>query len=305
MTLKEGLVELGFKKSNTLVADTGVFEIEARKSGIARRLGITPDIELSIEQIFEAYEISGADYFVSPDEIILPTDDIITTRVKVEKIKSNMLSFLKQFPAKKAIGVIQGNSRSVISEIYDFYRSHNLKIFAAGGIIPLYKYDKELFKRTLRYIRQITNGFWLHTFGLPMIKLLPFYLGIVGMDSVDTSMLLYLTARRRYLQGIRALQVRIAKFDECSCRGCRLLKTKLHPRSIDFFTALYIHNLTEATKISKNPMAFISSSSDRKDSKGAKEHKPTEPFESHDSGKIYKDPNGRTASDIFVETKGG
>lgn len=71
-TLKEGLVELGFPKGNTLVADTGVFEMEAKKAGIARNLGIEVDIELMNNQIFEAYKLSGADYFVAPDEIILP-----------------------------------------------------------------------------------------------------------------------------------------------------------------------------------------------------------------------------------------
>ena len=73
-TLKEALIGLGFPKTNSLVVDTGVFEMEAKKAGISRDLGIQVDIELTNAQIFEAYELSGADYFVSPDEIILPRD---------------------------------------------------------------------------------------------------------------------------------------------------------------------------------------------------------------------------------------
>ena len=302
MTLKEGLVELGFPKSNTLVADTGVFEIEARKAGIARRLGITPEIQLSNEQVFRAYDISGADYFVSPDEIILPTDNMEITREKVAKIKKNALSLLERFPAKNVIGVIQGHSQPVISEIYEFYKSHGLQIFAAGGVIPLFKHDEGLFKRTLKYIRQITEGFWLHTFGLPMINLLPFYLGIVGMDSVDTSMLLYLTARRRYLQGTNASQVREAEFEECDCRGCKKLREKMHPRSIDFFIALYIHNLSEAAKISEDPLSYIQSMPDKKDSKSRKLRKQIKKKSKLDkSQKIKKHANWRTAADFLEE----
>ena len=37
MTLKEGLIELGFPKTKTLVADTGVFEIERKNHSSARR----------------------------------------------------------------------------------------------------------------------------------------------------------------------------------------------------------------------------------------------------------------------------
>ncbi len=116
-TLKEGLIELGFPKGNTLVADTGVFEMEVRKAGIARNLGIEVDIELTNSQIFEAYELSGADYFVAPDEIILPQDSQTETITKIGKIKDNLLELLEVVPASKVIAVIQGYSNSCIKPI--------------------------------------------------------------------------------------------------------------------------------------------------------------------------------------------
>ncbi len=39
-TLKEALVDLGFPKCSSLVIDTGVFEMEAKKAGISHELGI-------------------------------------------------------------------------------------------------------------------------------------------------------------------------------------------------------------------------------------------------------------------------
>ncbi|MHA2426078.1 MAG: hypothetical protein ACXAEF_14905, partial [Candidatus Thorarchaeota archaeon] len=197
-SLKEALNNLGFPKKNTLIADTGIFEIEAKKAGIAKKLGIQVDIELSNDQIIEAYKLSGADFYVAPDEIILATDDENTKRNKLETIKDNLLTLLEHFPSSKVIGVIQGIEQNHIKNLFDFYRSQGVTKFAAGGIIPLYRYDKELFKQTIRSVRNLTNGYWLHTFGLPDVRLLPFYLHEIGMDSVDTSMLLYMTARRRY-----------------------------------------------------------------------------------------------------------
>ncbi|MFX1580036.1 MAG: hypothetical protein ACFFBJ_10345, partial [Promethearchaeota archaeon] len=38
-TLKEALVDLGFPKTNSLVVDTGIFEMEAKKAGISQDLG--------------------------------------------------------------------------------------------------------------------------------------------------------------------------------------------------------------------------------------------------------------------------
>ena len=109
-TLKEGLTELGFPKRNSLVADTGVFEMEAKKAGIARNLGIDINIELSNAQIFEAYELSGADFFVAPDEIVLPQDEMDVVNSKTMNIKDNLLALLEVVPASKIIAVIQGHS---------------------------------------------------------------------------------------------------------------------------------------------------------------------------------------------------
>ena len=248
-TLKEALVELGFPKANSVIADTGVFEIEARKAGIAKKLGIEVDFELSNDQIFEAYKMSGADFFVSPDEIVLATDEDKAKRAKIEEIKSNVLELLERVPSNKVIGVLQGIEERYLVGLFDFFRSHGVTKFAAGGIIPLYRHDKDLFRKVITCIRGFTKGYWLHTFGLPDVRLLPFYLQEIGMDSIDTSMLLYMTARRRYLVGVEQRPVRLAAFDHCKCDGCANLHREMYTRGTDFFVALYIHNITEASKV--------------------------------------------------------
>ncbi len=248
-TLKQGLVELGFPKESTMMADTGIFELEAKKAGKAKELGISIDIELSNEQIFEAYELSGADYFVSPDEIILATDTNQVANVKLRRIKDNLLQLLELVDSTKVIGVLQGIKQDRVKDLFDFFRSHGVEKFAIGGLLPLYWHDKDLFKQVLTQTRKLTQQFWLHTFGLPMITLLPFYLQEIGMDSVDTSMLLYLTARRKYLVNVESRPVRLADFTRCSCEGCIQLKEGLHPRQPEFFVNLYIHNVTEASRI--------------------------------------------------------
>ncbi len=256
-TLKEGLVELGFPKGNTLVADTGVFEMEAKKAGIARNLGIEVDIELTNTQIFEAYKLSGADYFVAPDEIILPMDNQKEIITKISKIKDNLLELLEVVPASKVIAVIQGHSEDVINDIYDFHREQGISCFAMGGVIPLYFHSKELLDSVLKYVRNLTKKHWLHIFGLPRVSLLQYYLHDIGIDSVDTSSLLYLTARRRYLVGSKGVQVREAVFKDCDCEGCNNLDPKVSTRSSDFFVNLYIHNILAAVKLGDNFVSHI------------------------------------------------
>ena len=247
-TLKEALVGLGFPKFNSLVIDTGVFEMEAKKAGISRDLGVDVDIELSNTQIFEAYELSGADYFVAPDEIILPLDNQETVQRKVSKIEENLLGLLDIVPASKVIAVIQGQEKVVVDKLLDFYREHGIRYFAVGGVIPLYHYDKELLHNHLTYVREATKNDWLHIFGLPRMSLLSYYLHKVRVDSVDTSAITYLTARRRYLIGTKPEQVRYANFESCDCSGCKVLTKEMSPRSPEFFANLYIHNIVTATK---------------------------------------------------------
>jgi hypothetical protein len=253
LTLKEAMNDLGFPKSTAMMADTGVFEMEAKKAGIAKALGVDVDIALTNEQIFEAYRMSGADLFVSPDEIIQPTDTAQEETSKTNTIKENFRDLLEIVPASKVVAVIQGTNKSAINRLFDFYKSHNVRHFALGGLIPLWHHDKELFRRTVYYVRRLTRGYWLHTFGLPRLKLLPFYLHEVGVDSVDTSILLYLSARRRYVVGFDAFPVRLVDFDSCDCLGCRVLSPELHPRRYDFFVNLYIHNIIEAARCAENP----------------------------------------------------
>ncbi|MFW9809310.1 MAG: hypothetical protein ACFFE6_08015 [Candidatus Thorarchaeota archaeon] len=248
MTLKEALVDLGFPKTNSLVIDTGVFEIEAKKAGISQDLGIDIDIELTNAQIFEAYEIAGADFFVAPDEIILPLDNTEVASKKIETIKQNLLDLLDVVPSTQIIAVIQGNQPETIDDLLDFYRSNGIGYFAVGGVIPLYHHDKELLHKHLNYVRDATLNEWLHIFGLPRVSLLSYYMKDVKVDSVDTSALTYLTARRMYLVGLKPEPVRLANFQDCRCPGCNNLTRNMSPRSIEFFVNLYIHNIVTATE---------------------------------------------------------
>lgn len=249
MTLKDGLIELGFPKRTRIIADTGIFELEAKKAGMAKDIGLPIGIELTNEQIFDAYEISGADYYISPDDIILPTDTKEIANKKISKIKHNMVELLEIVTADKVIGVLQGIEQDRIEELFDFYLSQGIDKFAMGGLLPLYRYDRTLLGQVLTRTRNLTKGYWLHAFGLPMVTLLPFYLQEIGMNSIDTSMLLYLTAKRRYLVDLASRPVRLADFNQCSCRGCKSLKEGIHPQHPDFFVNLYIHNIVEASRV--------------------------------------------------------
>ncbi len=250
VTLKEALVDLGFPKSNSLVIDTGVFEMEAKKAGISRDLGIDIDIELTNKQIFDAYEIAGADFFVSPDEIVLPQDSVEVVNRKTETIKQNLLDLLDIVPSSQIIAVVQGHKPETVDRLLDFYRDNDIGYFAVGGVIPLYHHDKDLLRKHLNYVRNATLNEWLHIFGLPRMSLLSYYLQDVKVDSVDTSALTYLTARRMYLVGLKPKPVRLANFHDCKCPGCNNLTRDMSPRSIEFFVNLYIHNIVTATEAS-------------------------------------------------------
>ncbi|MFW9886454.1 MAG: hypothetical protein ACFFEX_18870 [Candidatus Thorarchaeota archaeon] len=251
-TLKEEMISLGFPKEVTMVADTGIFEMEARKAGISRNLGIDLDISLTNSQIFEVYELSGADMFVAPDEIILATDEKTRIHEKAARMKNNLRDILEIARPESIIAVIQGQDKNTMADFFDFYRSNGIVHFAMGGLIPLWMHDKTLFRRVVHEAREMTRGFWLHTFGLPIIGLLPFYLYEVSMDSVDTSTLLYMTAKRLYLVGLNPRPVRLADFSLCDCPGCKVLTPDLNPRGHNFFIHLYIHNVCEAgTSIQK------------------------------------------------------
>lgn len=249
MTLKEALVDMGFPKENRLLADTGVFSIEARKAGIARELGIEPEIELRNEQIFHAYSVSGADLFVSPDEIVVPDDEKEEVKEKISTIKDNFLDLLEVVPPSKVLAVIQAPDKPTAQELFDFYKSHGITTFAAGGLIPLWKSSAKRLRDMLQYIRELTDGYWLHAFGLPRIRLLPYYIHMIGIDSVDSSMLLYLSAKKRYLEGLKAIPVRKADFSKCQCSGCSSMKEKPVAHSYQFFINLYIHNVHAATNL--------------------------------------------------------
>lgn len=250
-TLKEALIELGLPKETTLLADTGVFEAEAKKAKISQELGISVSIDLSVRDVLFAYSASGADKYISPDEIIMPEDPVGTIKEKANTIKENLNALLGVVPTSKVVGVIQGHEASVINEIVDFYRENQIRTYAAGGLIPLWHADPSLLPAVLRYMRKATKGRWIHAFGLPSMKLLPLYLSDIGVNSVDTSALLYLTGRRLYMVGLEAKPVRIADFAKCSCEGCRGITPDDDTDSAQFFTCLNIHNVLEVSRISE------------------------------------------------------
>ncbi len=304
-TLKEGLLELGFPERCSLVADTGIFEIEARKAGIAKRLGIDVDFSLTNEQIFEAYELSGADVFVSPDEIILPTDAPYQVVSKVSTIKENLLQLLDTVPASKVIAVLQGSKRGTIERLYDFFRSNKVRMFAMGGLLPMWHHDPNLLKRVVTYARSITKGYWLHTFGLPRLKLLTYYLHDLGVDSVDSSILLYLTARRRYVAGTDACPVRLVDLSVCDCEGCKNLDSNMHTRSYDFFVNLYIHNVIEAAKMSRGIPANPDDPRIRKESRTIEKQDKKKRKDSATEKNPMKSISWQTAEDSLRESESG
>jgi hypothetical protein len=69
------------------------------------------------------------------------------------------------------------------------------------------------------------------------------------MDSIDTSAILYITARKQYLIGYLFKAVRLVDFSMCDCLGCKYIESeKPHPLSPEFFIHLYLHNVIEAAK---------------------------------------------------------
>ncbi|TFF84402.1 hypothetical protein EU524_01130 [Candidatus Thorarchaeota archaeon] len=297
MTLKEGLVDLGFPKRVSLLADTGIFELEAKKAGIARDLGIEVDLELTMEQILEAYRISGANQFVAPDEIILATDPLDTVKTKIHTIKQNLLDVLEFIKPSNVMGVVQGIRTPVIDDLLDFYRSNGIRTFALGGVIPLYHHDRNLLAKTITYVRKATKGKWLHMFGLPRAGFIDYYLHEVGADSVDTSLLLYLAARRRYLVGLKARPVREAVFEDCNCDGCAHLSKEMNTRSYGFFLNLYIHNLVTAARFSEK-LRVPRKQKDSACEEALVAEKPSEPVSRHQN--IQPTPRWETAGELLL-----
>jgi len=249
MTIKDSIVAKGFPRDVRIMVDTGIFEIEAKKAGISQELGIDVDIQLSIEEVMWIYRLSGADYFVIPDEIILPSDSKEVAITKIETMKTNLHTFLNEFPPEKLVAVLQGLNSEMITNLFDYYRENGITFFAAGGIIPLWKYNREKFEERLFYLRELTKDYWLHIFGLPSLSLIPVYSRKYEANSIDTSLLIYLTAKRKYVVGNSTIQIRLANFSECPCEGCQKLRHIPGSRSTDFFVNLYIHNVIEANSI--------------------------------------------------------
>ena len=248
-TIKERLTQEGFPKQVSIVVDTGIFEIEAKKAGMSEKLGIEVNYNLSNDEIKWAYQLAGCDFFVVPDQIILPTDTEVESERKLEMMRENLLDFERDFPTEKLIAVLQGRNDRQISDLFEFYIDHGIRRFAAGGIIPLWKYDKNQYHERLLYLRKITEGNSLHIFGLPKLSLLHLYKTEYHADSIDTSILIYLTAQRKYVVGNHLIPIRLANFEACDCQGCENIKLSVNPRTMEFFVNLYIHNVIEAQQL--------------------------------------------------------
>lgn len=62
-------------------------------------------------------------------------------------------------------------------------------------------------------------------------------------------MLLYMAARRSYLDGSDSVPMRAIDFSKCTCQTCPMLSPTMNPRSSEVFTYLYIQNLIEANRL--------------------------------------------------------
>ena len=132
--------------------------------------------------------------------------------------------------------------------------------------------------------------------------MLPFYLHEIGMDSVDTSMLLYMTARRRYLIGVQQRPILLAAFEHCDCQGCNNLTRDMYTRGTNFFVALYIHNIIKASKVADlcTIGEWAPSRDDKRILKDDKYEKPLPEAttkHSHSKEEIY---SGWTTADVLL-----
>lgn len=254
ITLKEYLHERGFNKDVKLICDTGIFEYEVKKAKL--QLAV-PEYEIfSQEDIFNAYRLINPDYLVAPDEIILQSDTRDQIKVKMGKMMLNVQKTLESFPKEKVIPVLHGFTKEDMNYYLDFLESEQLKIIARGGLIPLWNESKIKFKQVIKeseyLVRQKFD--YIHSFGLPSLRTIKDYFYENSYDSLDTSILYYRTAQRRYLidKGY-FISVRNAYFSRCGCEGCQLMKSNTYkPNSGDFAIGLYVHNCNMLTKLVDN-----------------------------------------------------
>jgi hypothetical protein len=262
-TLKEHLRSIGFNKKVKIICDTGIFEYEAKKAKL--KFDIPNYDPFTLNDIFNAYSLIDPDFLVAPDEIILQSDSIEKVNEKTVVIIKNLIKTLDLFPKEKVIPVLQGFNEETMINIIDFVNSEKLNKMARGGLIPLWKESKGKFEEVIKLSEKLTreNGIkFIHSFGLPSLKTIRYYFYENSYNSLDTSVIYYRTAQRKFLinRGY-FISVRFAHFDRCGCSGCLLMSRKKYStNSSDFVIGLYYHNcfmLNRLTgKLQKEPNIF-------------------------------------------------
>ncbi len=247
-TLKELIQENGFNKNVKIMADTGVFEMEARKMFLD--IGVAPHMDLTPKEIFDAYDLIGADWFVSPDLIILPEDKDIEPKIKFTM--DNLQAALDRFPKEKVVATIQGLDKPTIQMMVDNIKENNVDNAARGGLLPLAFHDLNRFKYVLQvseYIIRAGKISYLHAFGLYGIFTLVNLFVQNSYDTVDTSSIYYKTATRKYLTD-KGKYVYITKADFCDCFGCKIMQeSKYFLDGGKFAVGLYYHNAHQLSTI--------------------------------------------------------
>ncbi len=245
MTLKEYLQEeRGFNKDIKLVCDTGIFEYEVKKAKL--QIEVPKYGKFSNKDIFQAYQLIGPDFFIAPDEIIVQSDTINEVHQKMQQMIINVQQTIDLFPKEKIIPVLHGFTTKDMSTYLDFLKAENFKIIARGGLIPLWNESKIKFKEVIKeseyLVRQ--NFSYIHSFGLPSLNSIKDYFYHNSYDSLDTSIIYYRTAQRKFLidKGY-FISVRNAYFNRCGCDGCQVMMDNTYkPNSGNFAIGLYIHN---------------------------------------------------------------
>lgn len=251
MSFKEYLHERGFNKDVLIICDTGIFEFEAKKA----KLNI--DVPLydvfSNTDIFKAYELIDPDFLVAPDEIILQTDKPEHINAKLKKMTQNLTKTVDLFPKKKIIPVLHGFSTETMISYLDYLHSEGFNFIARGGLIPLWNESKLKFQEVVRESEYLVRQYFfkIHSFGMPSLRSLKEFFYHNNYDSLDTSIIYYRTAQRKYLidRGY-FISVRNAYFRRCGCAGCQLMeRTTYKPNSSDFAIGLYYHNCQMLVKL--------------------------------------------------------
>lgn len=254
-TLKEYLQEKGLNKQVSILCDTGIFEFEAKKAKLHIDIP-TGNNTFTNEEIYRAYEIIGADYIVSPDEIILQSDSESKALQKIAHMTEYFTNTVDLFPKSKIFPVLHGFSENQMIPFLETIRSEGINKLARGGLIPLWNESKAKFKQVVRLSEDLAReyGFsYIHSFGLPSLRVIKDYFYDNKYNSLDTSILYFRTAQRKFLinKGY-FISVRYAHFDRCGCIGCKMMMNKkTKTNSGAFAIGLYYHNCIMLNKLTK------------------------------------------------------